>query len=242
MAKRAAKRPFGSVAAQISREALWWNERQNWPSELAAANRKLAYQWQKSLTAWAYEAPEAFTPSAWGLMRQCASSVYWSPALVSKEGKPPRARFCYQRWLCPFCYGREIVKFLRPFENERIHVHGYQVGCWSFEEAWAISESQTKEFLSRHGAVACWRQVLASAMPFTSEIRSYNLWAVWIMPGFGSLDSYANKLIESLAYPVLTLDDFPWWTVKPAADWMRTHKGRVWAGKYHGLSKRNEIL
>ena len=232
---RPAKREFTSVVADIARVALGHRD-PYWPTEPKEIHYTALKLWQQSLIRWERSYLSLFSPQRWQRLFDCPSSVLWTKDLISLRGQRPRARFCYESWLCPFCYCREIVKFLRPFENRRFFVHTYSRSFTDPHSAWARGGEIGQQLLEQHKGFACWRQVYPCYDRTTAGGGRRVDWVfqgTWLYPGTDSLEANADRLIEALAYPIGTLtNDVSIHEIVEGRDFMRHHQGRMRRGCY----------
>lgn len=239
--EREIKRAFGSVPAQISAMALRIL-RPEWCLEPVSLHHEIVALWQSALTFWESELREPDPPPTpwpegrWARMRRCHSSLVWTPSLVRTSKRKVSARFCGVKWLCPFCYGREIVKFLRPFEHRRFSICSEVEWTEDPAAVWSKCESLNATMTARHGALANWRYVgLPSTVTGTPIVP---VRTVWLYPGGGTLVDQMGELAEALAYPIGILESSLYHVI-PFLDFMKTRRGRIWTGHYRNSKKRD---
>lgn len=239
-AERPAIREFTSLPADIARHALgvFHND---WPSEPKEMHFLAVKLWRETIGKWFIGSPYEFPMKKWVLMNQCPSSLLWTPKLISMGGRKPRARFCRETWLCPFCYCREIVKFLGPFENRRFSVRTYQQDFYDPNVAWQYTSEIGESLLEQHNGYAVWRQVY----PFYNRTDNlcrvgWALRATWLYPGDNSLARNADQLIQALGYPMGTLtSDVSIHEVTDGMRFMRHHQGRMRRGCYRDTDRND---
>ncbi len=193
-AVRPAKRPFNSPAADVAAWAL-----QELAPEQFSVRKQTHWMvlrdWHAAVAGWKCEHPDFWLPNRWDLMRSCDSSLLWTPRLVAATGCQPKSRFCCQRWLCPFCYGREVVTFLRPFVQRNFQIHTDVLTQAEPEAIWSQFQATSVKLNQTHGAVASWRYAYKTAE---------NFWigrGAWLFPGPHTFAELSPELAAALAYP-----------------------------------------
>jgi len=230
-AARAARRPFNSPVSRIAAWAL-----QDLAPDQYAGRQEIhwmvAKQWRTAVDNWYREAPNFWGDGRWNLMKCCNTSLFWTPRLVSSKGHKPRAKFCCQRWLCPFCYSREIVKFLQPFATRKFQVYSDMLTGLSAESVWSQFAGISDTLKHEHGALASWRYVYKLALT--------GMWVgrgAWLFPGRNSIIDLESVLIEALAYPYPILTDTLEY-LTPYLTFMAKHRGREVSGYYRTVKKK----
>lgn len=231
---REAKRPFKSLTAQIAAMALRYYRRE-WDVDEVTLNHEVRNAWRAALDRWQREDPERWTEARWNVLRNCHSSIFWTPKLLRVQGRRPVAKFCSLRWLCPFCYSREIVSFLRPFENRRFSI--FEEEAWakdldSVEQLWSQCNEVNGRMAKQHDAIANWRYIGSAG-------EGWLLRTVWLYPGPNTFQSQDAALGKAFAYPIGFLE-CELEHIEPMLTFMHNHKGRVWAGRYRKSRKGSD--
>lgn len=225
------RRPFCSDIAQAAFWALGYEFEEHFPTP-QDLHWRLAPMWQAAVERWALPESNLFEPHRIRAMQCCPSSLVWSSGFRRSQAKPSKSRCCHQRWLCPFCYGREIVQFLRPFQ------HGTFDVTWSrtrtsdcVESLWDV-EQYSRKLQARHGAVATWRTVCPDSDGYLTR-------AVWIHPGSNERLSFMPtrvRLANAFAYP-LTLLTAHADLIYQYTQFTASHRGRSVSGAYRQRKK-----
>jgi hypothetical protein len=230
------KRPFTSDVAEIARFALqvWAQEQFLDPKDLSGS---LVVLWRNAVQNWYKQDPEFRTAKVWNKMLGCPSSVFWTPRLVESRLGPAAARFCCQSWICPFCYSREIVQFLRPLEDLRFELESNRENSWDPVPAWQASQARSATLSREHGGCMSWRYAVRS--DDHAHPGLWTIWSVWIYPGDWTLAQQREYLATAFAYPYGLLDA-GFNHVRPGLEFMQTHRGREVTGIYRKLKKEQE--
>lgn len=187
--------------------------------------------WRTAVDRWYREYDTFWTPSQWNFMKGCDTSLLWTPRLVAKRGQRPQARFCHQRWLCPFCYGREIVAFLRPFESRTFQMYRVEFQAYNPETIWSRFLEISTDLHRRYGAVASWRYAH----------RCTDIWVgggLWLYPGQFTLSELETELVKALAYPYGVLSTSMEYLVS-YLNFMGSHRGRELSGEYRRENRQS---
>lgn len=231
-AGRPARRPFNSSVSQVA----VWALQELAPEQFTKPNDlhwMILRDWRTATGCWYGEESDYWTNSQWRLMEGCDTSLLWSPRLVSIGGRRPRARFCRQRWLCPFCYGRELVAFLRPFSGRNFQFHSSELMEPSSTTIWARFQAESTQLNRAHGAVATWRYAYPASDIWVGR-------ATWLYPGSSTFSQLGSRLAQSLAYPYGVLS-MTLRQLSPYLTFMKSHRGREVIGEYREERQRNQV-
>ena len=174
----------------------------------------------------------------WSKLHGCPSSLLWGPHVARRNNGSTVARFCWHRWICPFCYGRELARFLVPFESLRFTLRA-QIFAEEASDAWHTAELRSLSFRRRFGGVATWRYIVPTMRMMRLDGPSRPTWllnATWLYPGELTFAQQEGYLMEAFAYPIGLLDSTAD-AIKLFCEFMHTHKGRSKAGCYRNAQE-----